>query len=319
MSKYFDNKDMFLEPKTTQYGSHMVMTNVNKTTKTKYINIDTKFRDEYNYNKTINYNITLPQRINDVKNIHITSVEIPMTFYNIASSLGNNYFKITNNTTGNIEMVTLDDGQYNSTSLSAAINSKISQLSQANLDLKYYVDSNKSVFYSDSSTFTIDFAVDSTGEFDKYNFKSKLGWLLGFRNTTYTVTYAYDETPAPGTGPDGQPLYYSEHPINLLGTKYLYLAIDEFSSGNQNSFVSTLPTSMINKNIIARISLDRATHTYGTYFPANKMNGYLMSDNRSFTGKIDIQKLNVQLLDENGIPVDLNSYDFSFCMEVDHE
>ena len=29
------NNDLFLEPKTTQYGSHMVMSNVHKTTKKK--------------------------------------------------------------------------------------------------------------------------------------------------------------------------------------------------------------------------------------------------------------------------------------------
>jgi hypothetical protein len=33
MSKYFDNKDSFMGPKTTQYGSHMVMTNVVKETR----------------------------------------------------------------------------------------------------------------------------------------------------------------------------------------------------------------------------------------------------------------------------------------------
>ena len=50
MSNYFDNKELFLEPKVKQYGSHMVMSNVYKNTKVKYVNIDTKFRDEYNYN-----------------------------------------------------------------------------------------------------------------------------------------------------------------------------------------------------------------------------------------------------------------------------
>ena len=33
-----DNKELFMGPKTTQYGSHMVMTDVVKPTKTKYIN-----------------------------------------------------------------------------------------------------------------------------------------------------------------------------------------------------------------------------------------------------------------------------------------
>ena len=57
----FNKNQLFMEPKTKQYGSHMVMTNVQKNSKTKYINIDTQFRDEYNYMKTSNYNITLPE------------------------------------------------------------------------------------------------------------------------------------------------------------------------------------------------------------------------------------------------------------------
>ena len=52
MSNYFENRDLFLEPKVNQYGSHMVMTNVHKQNKTKYINIDTTFRDEYNNGHT---------------------------------------------------------------------------------------------------------------------------------------------------------------------------------------------------------------------------------------------------------------------------
>ena len=94
MSSYFDNKELFTGPKTTQYGSHMVMTNVAKTSKTKYVNIDTKFRDEYNSNVTSDYNITLPERITDVRSISVTNVEIPMTFFNISENLGNNAMKV---------------------------------------------------------------------------------------------------------------------------------------------------------------------------------------------------------------------------------
>ena len=79
--------DLFLEPNTKQYGSHMVMTNVTKQTKVKYVNIDTRFRDEYNYLSTVNYNLTLPQRITDVKTMTLTAIEIPMSIYNISMSM----------------------------------------------------------------------------------------------------------------------------------------------------------------------------------------------------------------------------------------
>jgi hypothetical protein len=106
--------ELFFEPKTTQYGSHMIMSNVHKSNKTKYINIDTKFREEYNYSQISNYNIILPERITEVKSMRVVSAEIPMTFFNISSSLGNNYFYIYNTTTpNNSKKINIPDGQYN--------------------------------------------------------------------------------------------------------------------------------------------------------------------------------------------------------------
>ena len=89
--------------------------------------------------------------------------------------------------------------------------------------------------------------------------------------------------------------------------------------GNQNSFVSPLFSSFINKNVIARVTIDKHTYPYGSILPANKSNGLLTSDVRCYTGKVDLQKFNVSLLNEDGIPVDLNGLDFSFCLEVEHE
>ena len=165
--------------------------------------------------------------------------------------------------------------------------------------------------YGSSVVFTIDFAVSSTGDFDKYNFKSKLGWIMGFRSTSYSITspsltYKY---------------ITSENMMNLNTVKYLYLAIDEFSKGNQNSFVSPLSRSLINKNIIAKICIDsKSLYPYGSVFPANIQFGNLLSDKRTYSGgKIDIQKFWVQLLNEDGISVNLNGMDFSFAIEMEYE
>jgi hypothetical protein len=100
----------------------------------------------------------------------------------------------------------------------------------------------------------------------------------------------------------------------------LYLAIDEFNKGNQSSFVPPLHSSLINKNIIARITLDKGGgYDYGRIIPVNCYNGLLVTDKRSYTGKIDLLKLNIQLLNENGMVMNLNGMDFSFCLEIIHE
>jgi hypothetical protein len=191
--------------------------------------------------------------------------------------------------------------------------------------LRFDVQNNKSRFFRNflpslnSGTtididLIIDFAIDKYGNFDKYNFKSKLGWLLGYRNTSYTIKNQYN------LNNFNQYIYeVSDTIIDLNGSKYLYLAIDEFSKNNPNSFVTPLPTSLINKSIIARIALDKTNYGFNSILPANMYNGLLISDVRTYTGKIDVQKLNLQLLNDFGNPVSLNGMDFSLCLEVEYE
>jgi len=290
------------------------MSNVSKTCKKKLINIDTKFRDEYNYSQLSNYNITLPERINEVKSMRIVCAEIPITFYNISAALGNNCFYISDDSPIFRGLVTIPDGNYTASELANTITNLINAQLPNNINYSFSVSSDVGSKFIFSFTLlnkvTINFAVDSKGNPDKYNFKSKLGWIMGFRNPTYTVSVNNSVNPINLT---------SEAFMDMNGPKYLYLAIDEFNKGNQTSFIPPLYNSLVNKNIIARISLDNAVYGFGTILPANNYNALLTTDVRSYTGKIDLMKLNVQLLTENGLPVNLNGMDFSFCMEVVHE
>ena len=286
-SSYFDNKELFTGPKTSQYGSHMVMTNVAKETKVKHINVDTKFRDEYNANTTTNYNITLPQKVNEVKNMSVTNVELPMTFYNISENLGNNSMKIT--TGPNEVILKIPDGQYTKASLALALTTPT---------IIFTIDIDNKTHVTAPSGSIIEFDIDSTGNFAKYNFKFRLGWILGFRKQSYTFTSS---------------ALNSECLVDLSGPRYLYLVVDEFTgAGNQNSFLST------SKNVLARIPISLQVYPFMSVYPFHRTNG-LLSDIRSYTGKVDIQKLNVQLVNENGIVMDLNGADFSFCLRIEHE
>jgi hypothetical protein len=322
MSEYFDNKDLFLEPKVKQYGNHMVMTNVMKPTKRKYYNIDTKFREDYDEYSTTNqfiYNITLPQRINDVKSIMVSSVEIPLSYYNISALLGNNTFQIVRDI-DNIKLtVVIPDGNYDITSLINVINTQITTTNlSSNSELKFFdinfISVNNHISIRSSDTYTFNFAIKTTmtnsgisqnTDTDKFNFKSKIGWLLGFRNIIYNSFYGKTTL--------------SEAFYDLNGSKYLYLVVDEYNNGNQNSFVSPLYTSILNKNILAKICIDNNHYDFGKILTANNFNGYLLTDHRCYNGKIDLQRLKIQLVNEIGLPIDLNGLDFSFTLEIDYE
>jgi len=296
----FDNNELFLEPKTRQYGSHMVMTNVHKPTAHKFINIDTRFSDEYNYLTVANCNMTLPERVNDVKSITVSSMELPMTFYNISLSLGNNCFQIIEG--GNVHNIIVPDEEYDPAALVVQLNSLVSSI--PGLSSSSFSINNNVISITSTALCSFNFAVSDTCNSDKYNVKSKLGWMLGFHKVEYEIN---NTTVA------------AEFKCDLNGPRYLYLALEEFHNGNKNSFLPSVASGLVNKNVIARISLDKSKYGFGTILPANKLNGLLLSDVRKYSGKTDIQKLNLQLLNEIGNPISLNGYDYSFCIEVDHE
>jgi hypothetical protein len=322
MSEYFDNKQLFSSPKVSQYGSHMVMTNVVKESKFKHINIDTKFSDDYVNNRTntnniatynaASYTFTLSEKINDVKSISVVNAEIPILFYNISAAQGNNCFLIRsdyNVSTTYSQVVTVPDGQYSASSLVTQINTLLTGLVNQLTNLLCTLDasSNRVTIKMGGGVgnFYVDFAVNTTGDFDKFSVKSKLGWLLGYRGISYRI----DTT----TG------VKSESTVNVNGTKYLYLAIDEFSKGNDNSFISPVASSLMSNKNLAKISMDRESYPYGTIQISSINNGLLISDTRGYNGKVDIQRLNIKLVDENGVTVYLNGGDFSFCLQVEYE
>jgi hypothetical protein len=306
-----DNKDLFLEPNVKQYGNHMVMTNVMKPSKIKYYNIDTRFRDDYDEyadKKQTTCNITLPQRINDVKSVHVCSAEIPLSYYNISASLGNNAFEIIRTSDNSAKTIIVPDGNYNSNSLRSVIQNQIDFVGFS--DISFNIVNNHSSFIS-SNSYTFQFAISTVmttsgisqnDSLDKFNFKSKLGWLLGFRNITYNKTSIL-----------------SEAFTDLNGPKYLYLVVDEYNNGNQNSFVSPLYSSILNKNILAKICIDNNHYEFGKILTVNNYNGYLLTDKRSYNGKIDLQRLKVQIVNEMGLPIDFNGLDFSFTLEIEYE
>jgi hypothetical protein len=250
--------------------------------------------------------ISIQDRITDVKAMVVRNIEIPMSSYNFSSTIGNTYFQIKY---GNQSvMVVIPDGEYTRSLLLDAINVAISNQPAPYNDLSYNTNSPPnfgSTLSTSSSELEVHFAVDINGGFDGNNFKKKLGWFLGFRNTTYTVKSTTD--------------IVSEGFIDLLGIRYMYLVVDEYTRGTQNSFIATLPSSLVRKNILARIAMNKSTFPFGSFLPANNFNGLLLSDKRTYSGKVDIRKLSVQLVDDIGNPVSLNGLDFSFCLEVEHE
>lgn len=309
MSNFDSNTYGFLEPNVRQYGSNMVMTNVVKPTKKKYVNIDTRFTDDYiyprtNFNQISAYTFTLPEKINEVKSIYVSSFEIPMSYYNISSSFGNSFFTLIDGF-GTKKVVQLPDANYTDLSaVSMAIQTSLNSLA-VDISVNISPTTSYTTFVNGSTSYEIDFNTDICGNSDKYNFRSKLGWLLGFRDPSFSLATSTT--------------YVSPSATNMNPIRYLYLVVDEFSNSFPNSFISPMNNYIMNKKILARLCIDTRTFPYGTVIHGNKEASFLVSDKRHYQGKVDIQRLSVQLVNEFGIPVNLNGLDFSFVLEIEHE
>ena len=319
MSEYIGNDKFFHQPEVNQYGSHMVMTNVMLPSKGKYLNMDTRHGKQVG--KGANYNMILPDRVDRVKSLKLTSAEIPITYYNISSALNNNVFGVVYHNT--MEIIKIPDNNYTITTLKDAINDasksalrNVSNLVLGSVTLSFDANTRK-VTFSNSATnydFKIVFNVTQDCVVDTKDTKFKLGYLLGFRESSYDL-------PKNNGTDDGT--FTSESFCNLSTPRYLYLVIDEFSNGNPSSFVTMLQDSQVSKSqILAKITIDQESYDtnvnkFGSIYFAEE--GAIISDTRVYTGPINLQRMNVQLVNEQGLIMDLNNMDFSFCLELTHE
>lgn len=301
MSYYYD----VLEPTVQQQGSHMIMKGVSKPLREKIVNIDTKYRNNYDYNDYVSINMVFGEKLSEIRSMEVVSIDIPITFYNIyanndCNTNGNNYLRIKNG--GTSKILTLTPNYYTNSSLTTEINTQLNNLSLAT-DISYSIVNNKSYFKSNTSTYSLATNVDICGNNYELNNQNNLGWVLGFRDTSYNLTTSG---------------LTSESILNLKTPRYLFLVINEFSQGNSNSFVSPLDKTNQNKNIIAKISIPSPT-TFGDTLCATKENGLLVSEVRKYLEKVNIQRMNLQLLDDAGRVIHLNGADFSVCLRLVHD
>ncbi len=293
MSYYFDNKNVLTGPSVRQQDSHMIMEGVSKPLKERIVSIDTKFRrDIFNMNADIN--LVLGEKITEVKSIEVDSADIPITFFNINANNNNFVIGITNPSVST-HTVSLTPGFYTSISAVATeINLRLDAIVTSGFnvgDISFNLSGNRGVFSTTSNTYNISF-----------NGLSGLGWLLGYRNNSYTINGSSKRATSEGVAL----LKYPRH---------IYIALNEFSnSSNMNAFYVPGSNSNLNKNIIARVSVPDTG--FGTTITASHGNGLLVSEVRKYLEKVNIQRLQLQLLDDAGNVIDMNGGDFAVNLRV---
>lgn len=290
----------------------------------KCLTIDTRFRDNYYSTSCSDFTFHMPLRLNKVVSMQLSAFEIPVSFYGISSSYGNNYLwiSITYPNTGyddepmvEEKIIIIPDGNYNAPDFIYKINELLSPKNtdgtlllpenrfsyiQFRLDItesgsgtgKVILETIPSVCYP-ITKISLDFSRNINGIKDLNNISNRIGWNLGFTKKQY----------------EGTSYYISDTIADPASIRYIYLAIDDFNNSVNDHFITAFNQSVLNPNIIARISIK------GTYFSLlmeNDLN--IITEPRKYFGPVDIQKIRVRLYDDYGRNLEMNNANFSFCL-----
>lgn len=230
-----------------------------KNTFTRIINIDSKYRQNsvpslknVNYNSiakpvslstwsSTNFSLDLSDPLTNVLSLKLYSLQIPFTWYNISDGL--NCFKIICGI--NEDLIKIEPGNYTSIDILEAINEAIEKIHNNNdkcinwrLELnkktgKFYFIFKENNIESNTdipiTTFTFWKGINnSLCENDCENISkinNNLGWILGFRNTSYAVETNQLKAEA----------FY-----NLEGPKYIILVLEDFNTNRINKGLVTI-------------------------------------------------------------------------------
>ena len=235
-----------------------------KNTITRFVNLDSQFRQySSNFeNSSTDYTLDLSDRLSNVLSIRLYSYQIPYSWYTIDVAYGNTCFWITDGSC-NVS-ISISPGNYSATEFTSALNKSF-------IDAGFnfpttppdtpvtYNSNNGKLFFSlydgsfngldvngDPCSFTITQTTLMTF-FDPtailqcqtncvnqtYYVNQTLGWLMGFRLTTVFVDTS-------GNIPQGN--------LDLNGTKYLILVIDDYNQNHVNNGLVSI-TETTNSNI----------------------------------------------------------------------
>jgi len=247
----------------------------------KFVNIDSRFRENYSSTSSTNFTMQLNFSLKNVISMELVDIEIPNTWFSISESLGNNFFYI------NDIKIIVQDGNYDGDLL-------MDEIINTTEFSGYSIIMNKVSGKCELTVGENDKIIFSKCEENDISIQKTLGWILGFRKISYT----------------GKSKYISDGVIDTLGNRYIYVIIDDFNNNVNDFIVGNLKTSYLNKNILARLSFRE--DKFQIIYDSSRDHDL---QTREYFGPVNVDRLHVQLIDEYGKNIDLNNMDFSFALQ----
>lgn len=294
------------------------------------LNIDSRFRYNYENTSSTNFEINLPQKLYNVCELTLASLELPNTYYVFADEYFNNYLWIKYTNTSNVisyVYIYISDGNYYYDNIISQINTDFTTL-DIPLTISYDYDTSSGspqgtgrvtisintgvASYLTYSSFEINLnaspypdATESAIYTDSTYYDSTLdsdnridytfGWKLGYRTALLT----------------GLDSYVSKGILDFSGFRYLYLSIDDFNSNSNLNNYSSSKYGLLDPNIIARITLA------GAVFALQTQTDYsVFTDPRIYFGPVHLEKLKIRVYNEFLQIINLNEIDISLTLKV---
>lgn len=303
---------------TTQtYYPKGIINPIDKKTITKVLNIDTIFRENYKNTKSSDFVWHLTQPETNVVSMRISSVDIPISWYNIVDNMERNKFNIIisniKNTQDQLYTITIPAGNYNNTTFINTINNIFEN--NDNFLKNFYAEINEITkniifkiknfekLYNENKNLEIvfDFFINkkkySVKQID-YEFQKTIGWNIGFRKTKYIIDNKY--------------YIQSESIFNLKHDNYIFINLDDYNSNCVcQPIVSSTWNSYIGNNILGRITIDSSYKN--THY--DNGNDHIFKE-RIYLGPVSVEKFKIQILNKFGEIIDLNNSNFSFTLEL---
>ena len=312
---------------------------------TRHICVDSLFRKNYSSTLSSDFAFVLPQPINNVLSMEVTAMEFPNSWYTFSKEYYSNTFTITiynakdpsdlNGTTYDAEIthtIEIPEGNYQSDTLRDAINNIFTN-TRNGLEYIYFDinevnarcvfrtktadDDDKGIFVDSDNPVDFSFKIDFTvPEYPNRPLYKNAGWMLGFRNSSYTVSASLNATVInTDTEYEVQTFRWFLESESSYGSgvhNYIFLDLDDFNKNfNTNSFIINSNESVLGNNTIGRISVTSGMNTTIT----NSANDFVFKK-REYFGPVKLERMRIKLVNKLGEPIELNRNDFSFVLEI---
>ena len=262
--------------------------------------LNSAFKTDYN-DSTSSFTYVFPEKLTNVIDIRISHLEIPVdVYFTVSEYYGNNKFTVIKENreygiTNTYEIKIPDSNYITMDDYRDILNLRIRDVLGDNDLIALH---NQYTLFFHSQSLTQDYTIKFSESIYNPTIERNLGYLLGFRKSTYTIT--------PGTHIE------SERPVNLAPTKAFFIVLEDFTNNFKENIRVGFANHFLNKNVLARIPFTR-TKDEARSFIFNKFSD-TPGNVRKYSGPTDIQKIKIEILDDYGEIVNLLGADWGFVV-----